>query len=239
VVPFTPDEAQPERGEVLRSQELPEGPELPERVAALLDTALRLHLELIEPRAVFETLPIDDFEKLYPGEGHNARATPLERVFPQATGLALYAATLGEGVCAEIRARFEQKDLAVAYMLDGVASVAADRLSRLLADRFGDIVARGSAGDGAPRVLPYSPGYCGWHVSGQGRLFARLRPEEIGISLNDSYLMTPIKSVSGVLVAGPGTIHRFRPSYPFCEGCATHACRERIAWALRGNGTPP
>ena len=233
VVPFGASEVQPDRVEVLRSQDLPTGPELPERVDALLRSALERHLELIEPRGVLETLPTADFGPLYSGEGQNDEATPLQEIFPRAGGLALYAATLGERVGGEIRSRFEEKDLALAYMLDSVASVAADRLSLLLAERYREKLSGPSTNGGPPKVLPYSPGYCGWHVSGQGRLFARLHPEEIGIVLNDSFLMTPIKSVSGVLVAGPGKIHRFRPDYPFCESCTTHACRARIASVVR------
>jgi hypothetical protein len=83
------------------------------------------------------------------------------------------------------------------------------------------------------RVLTYSPGYCGWHVSGQRALFRVLRPEEIGVTLNESCLMQPLKSVSGVMVAGAAAVHRFRPTYDFCDACATHECRTRMASVLR------
>ena len=65
------------------------------------------------------------------------------------------------------------------------------------------------------------------------KLFARLDPEQIGVTLNDSCLMTPIKSVSGVLVCGPGEIHRFRPDFDFCEDCKTQACGARMASVLK------
>ena len=61
-------------------------------------------------------------------------------------------------------------------------------------------------------VLRYSPGYCGWHVSGQINLFNTLTPEKIGITLGESCLMNPLKSVSGVLVAGPPNIHISTPT---------------------------
>jgi hypothetical protein len=108
-----------------------------------------------------------------------------------------------------------------------VASAAADGLAERLAARF-------AGDDDGSRALAYSPGYCGWHVSGQGRLFARLRPEEIGVTLNASFLMQPLKSISGVLVRGPGRIHRFAPDYPFCADCAGQPCRARIAAVLDG-----
>ena len=44
----------------------------------------------------------------------------------------------------------------------------------------------------------YSPGYCGWHVREQKQLFSLLPENPCGIKLNDSSLMHPLKSVSGI-----------------------------------------
>jgi hypothetical protein len=37
-----------------------------------------------------------------------------------------------------------------------------------------------------------------------------------------------------VLVAGPAGIHKFRPTYSFCETCQQKQCRDRMASVLRG-----
>jgi hypothetical protein len=50
----------------------------------------------------------------------------------------------------------------------------------------------------------FSPGYCNWDVSEQHLLFQLLPENACGISLNDRALMTPIKSVTGVLGIGNG-----------------------------------
>ena len=63
-------------------------------------------------------------------------------------------------------------------------------------------------------------------------LGAGLPAGEIGVTLNDSCLMSPLKSVSGVLVAGLGEAHRFRPDFPFCDDCRTHECGRRMASVL-------
>jgi hypothetical protein len=118
---------------------------------------------------------------------------------------------------------FAADDMARGFVLDAVASVSADLLTDRLAGRYRERV----SGEGTA-VLGYSPGYCGWHISAQRKLFERLGPEEIGISLNDSYLMQPLKSVSGVLVAGAGQIHRFRPEFSFCGECTTRQCLPRM-----------
>ncbi len=109
-------------------------------------------------------------------------------------------------------------------MLDAVASAAAERLVERLEHRF----ATAATGGPRPAVLAYSPGYCGWHVSGQRALFGALDPAEIGITLNESCLMQPLKSVSGVLVAGRAEIHDFDDDFPCCSLCSTRECRNRI-----------
>jgi len=55
-----------------------------------------------------------------------------------------------------------------------------------------------------------------------------LKPAEIGITLLDSYLMTPLKSISGVLLTGKKEIHIIKDDYPFCSQCKTHSCQQRI-----------
>jgi hypothetical protein len=112
-------------------------------------------------------------------------------------------------------------------MLDGVASAGAEHLSSVMAKRYEEIVISALKGHSTARVLPYSPGYCGWHISGQRRLFAALKPQTIGITLNSSCLMQPLKSVSGVLVAASPEDHDIEPAYSFCVDCTTQECRDR------------
>lgn len=49
---------------------------------------------------------------------------------------------------------------------------------------------------------PYSTGYCGWNITEQQVIFERFRQDNCGIILNDSCLMYPIKSVSGIIAVG-------------------------------------
>lgn len=48
----------------------------------------------------------------------------------------------------------------------------------------------------------FSPGYCGWHITEQKKIFSLLPPRICDITLNDSCLMHPIKSISGVIGIG-------------------------------------
>jgi len=67
---------------------------------------------------------------------------------------------------------------------------------------------------------PYSPGYCGWHVTQQKFLFSLLPEQPCGVRLSESSLMSPIKSVSGVIAVGERIVKR---KYG-CELCGKADC---------------
>lgn len=71
---------------------------------------------------------------------------------------------------------------------------------------------------------PYSPGYCGWHVSQQQLLFSLLPEHPAGVRLKESSLMSPLKSVSGIIAAGRKIIKR---KYG-CELCGKTDCYKNI-----------
>jgi hypothetical protein len=106
--------------------------------------------------------------------------------------------------------------------------VAADKAAAFVEQRFAHSLAECGWSLGSGAALRYSPGYCGWHISGQKKLFEYLKPQQIGLMLRPSYLMEPLKSVSGVVLAGPREMHEFDPSFPSCSTCKTYSCRDRI-----------
>lgn len=230
LVRFTAAEALPARGNVLEAQGLPGEEALSPRLRAVLDGAMTAYADLVEPRAVAEEVPPERFAAVLAPLGIPDADLVVGHVYPRAEGLALFVATLGEQVSAQIARLFDESALAEAWMLDAVASAGADLLAVRLADHFRKALAERRITD--VRVLPYSPGYCGWPTRGQRSLFDALRPEEIGVTLNDSCLMSPLKSVSGVLVAGTAETHRFRPDFPFCAECSTRECDRRMASVL-------
>jgi hypothetical protein len=219
----------PSRIVTLQTQGIPEGHDVPDRVITLADEARALYESLVHPRGVLAEISKAEFGEVYLGEGRNEEPTPLPRIIDQADHLALFAATLGEPLCQKINELFRTNDPAMGSMLDGIASQRADSAATLLGTLFLESLVEEGRADADTRVLPYSPGYCGWHVSGQRKLFAYLDPGLIDIELNESCLMSPLKSVSGVLVTGPAQIHDFDNDFEFCLDCATWDCRERIA----------
>jgi hypothetical protein len=228
IINFPLAEIEPVRTPVFQSQGITPGDKPSHVVYELYEDGVELFLKLAEPAAIISEISIREFAAIYTGEDKNGKNTPLEHIFPRATNLALFVGTLGEKISREISRLLDGCDFALGFMLDSVASFCADKVSKMSEQYFLKTLLKRGQADNSTRVLNYSPGYCGWDISGQGKLFASLHSEEIWIRLNESYLMTPLKSVSGVLVAGDRKIHYFKNNYPFCKECKTRTCRYRI-----------
>jgi hypothetical protein len=201
------------------------------RLAGLYQDACGLLAELIKPVGLVQEVTRTEFTQIFTGLGQNDPANPLADIFPRAENLALFAATLGQPVGDRISALFAAREFALAAMLDAAASAAADQTAAVLESCYGTTRSDNGSATSAAVPLRYSPGYCGWHVSGQQALFAVLKPAEIGLTLRESFLMEPLKSVSGVIVTGPAEIHSFADEFPCCDDCVERGCRSRIKQA--------
>ena len=218
----------PARSRVLVRAGVPANRKPSPRTLDLAERANELVIREAEPIGVLEDVSLGEILAVHRDGRPPEEDSVLERVAPFAQRLSLFAATVGEPVCARTRQLFAEGDAPLGLLLDAVASEATTALAEEMCDALlGE--RRGERRTGGLAVLAYSPGYCGWPVSGQRALFARLSPGEIGISLSESALMTPVKSVSGVLVAALPRAHRFRPDFDFCEACTEQTCLERMA----------
>jgi hypothetical protein len=228
VVQFSVDEIIPTAQEVLENQGMAGRPNLPARIIALLDSALDLFKKLAEPKGVMEDLALSDFPTLYDGNGRNSPEGPVPAIVPQAEALALFAATMGDNLMAKSSELFTTGGPALGYMLAAVNTAGAEHLGTRMALRFMELLPEEKRRSRELRAQYYCPGHCGWHISGQEKLFQALHPEEIGIALKPSWAMYPLKSISGILVVADIQAHRFRPAFSFCEPCKEHTCVQRL-----------
>ena len=208
----------PSKEDILKFQNVKNINDVPNILIDNLELSLELLKEKSNPIAIVKECSKSDFNNIYQGEGENTADSPLPHIIKKAEILHLFAITIGENITEEINKYFDQNEFPIGSFIDSGASLTADNIVGILENR----VASQST------TLAYSPGYCGWHVSGQRKLFQFLKPEQIGITLNDSCLMTPLKSVSGVLVSGTSEIHIFDNNYSFCEECTTYSCKIRM-----------
>ena len=129
--------------------------------------------------------------------------------FREATHFALFVATAGAEFDAWLHGQKESGDIMAEYVGDAFGSEIAEGAARETALRL----EAEAASLGMQCSNAYSPGYCGWRIDEQQRFFSLLPPAPCGITLNASCLMTPIKSVSGLIALGP---HMEKKPY----GCA-------------------
>lgn len=228
IIEISISDVAPERNKILMNQGISSEKELPEKVKKLLKGAMELFLKFSHPKGIISDISIHQFETIYEGEGLNEKVTPVNEIFRKADNLALFAVTIGEEVSQKIDELFTANEFALGSMLDSVASAGTDKTADIIEKHLFDLLINKGEITPSTGVLRYSPGYCGWHISGQKKLFEFLHPEDIGITLLESYLMKPLKSISGVLVAGKKEIHKIEDSYPFCSQCKTHSCQKRI-----------
>lgn len=128
----------------------------------------------------------------------------------------LFVATAGQEFEAfqhEVKA---SGDIYKEFLLDSLGSAIAEAVVRELCARVENHFL--PMGYGVSH--PYSPGYCGWHVTQQQLLFSMLPVHPCGVALSESSLMTPIKSVSGVMAVGSHIVKR---KYG-CELCGKADC---------------
>ncbi len=85
------------------------------------------------------------------------------------------------------------------YIADAIGSIIAEKTADCMEIALDEYIRN----RGWKHTNRFSPGYCGWHVSEQKKLFPLFpSAEPCGIRLTDSSLMLPIKSVSGVIGLG-------------------------------------
>jgi hypothetical protein len=216
------------------SQGIPKSHVLKNQITDLFEKSLRLFFSEADPSCIIREISQSEFDEIFIGDGNNEEEAPLKNIYPRADHLSLFAITMGNLVSQGISELFSNNDYALASILNTVASCAAEKSVELLEKRITQKLIQKQLTTTSSMVLSYSPGYCGWHISAQKKLFLFLHPEKIGIFLNESCLMTPLKSVTGILINCEKNIHDFDNRFSFCYNCKAQTCitrRERI----RGN----
>lgn len=130
--------------------------------------------------------------------------------------LAFFICTAGEGISRRSKEMLHGDDPAKGYVYDVLGSVTVETAM----DRIQEKISIEMQTKKIRLSNRYSPGYCDWSVQDQHKLFSFFPENHCGIKLNDSALMHPIKSVSGVLAAGPEVkYHQYH-----CDNCQSSTC---------------
>lgn len=137
----------------------------------------------------------------------------------QADQYAVFVATAGEEYDHYLKESKLSGDIMAEFLADAVGSEIAEAAVRFVNEK----IEKEASEKGYSITKPYSPGYCGWSVREQVQLFSIFPTQPCGIQLNDSCLMHPVKSVSGIVGMGSKVVET-----PYgCDTCSMQTCYKR------------
>jgi hypothetical protein len=126
--------------------------------------------------------------------------------------VAVFVCTAGEEIGRISREVMMGGDPLKGYILDVIGSIVVDAA----ADLMQDALAKSVIQSGQKITNRYSPGYCGWSVGEQHKLFQLIPDNFCGIKLTESALMDPVKSASGIIGIGEH-VRYFKYTCSYCD----------------------
>lgn len=149
------------------------------------------------------------------------RDLPGSAVFAHLARMAFAVCTIGPRLEAEVTELSKKGELLRAVVLDAIGSTAAEAT----ADAIDRRIAAEAEAQGLRTSCRASPGYGDWDVREQRAIFALVPAGRVGVTLGESCMMMPRKSVSfAVHVAAQPEMLRSENS---CENCQRRDCAFR------------
>jgi hypothetical protein len=137
----------------------------------------------------------------------------------KAEAIALFICTAGVGIGDWSKVLMSEGDLLKGYIIDSIGSITVEKAMDLIQHKL-EII---KANENLKITSRYSPGYCKWNVSEQHKLFSFFPEGFCGVHLNESALMHPIKSISGIIGIGK----EVRKNPYTCDMCDSKNCLYR------------
>ena len=164
-------------------------------LASSMEKALSLINGALSFRVGFVVVPLTWDEEGFPVFPFEHRSEKLKKNLEGCDKAVLFAATIGSGIDRLIR-RFEKADPKMGLLLQGLG---AERVESLC-DAFNDDVKELCEETGRETRMRYSPGYGDLPIEVQKVFLPLLDAERrLGITLSDSCLMAPSKSVTAII----------------------------------------
>ena len=176
-------------------------------------------LRTLTPKCVYKRYDMKVLENAVELDGWRIESIKLSRHLRGCKAAYLFAATLG------LQADMMIRRLSALNMARGtVAHSVANALIEDYCDEMQAQIAEKEAATGLFLKPRYSPGYGDFALESQKEIFARLEcAKRIGLTLTDTMLMVPFKSVTAVI----GVTDAPTCTYVKCRGCANTDCEFR------------
>lgn len=130
----------------------------------------------------------------------------------KSTSLAFFICTAGHSISSYSKECMNAGNTLRSYIADMAGSFLVEKCM----DRGEEILLDMVHKDTMKITNRFSPGYCGWNTLEQHKLFELFTPGFCGVTLTESALMQPIKSISGVIGIG-NDVKRKKYNCSFCN----------------------
>lgn len=137
----------------------------------------------------------------------------------KSAGAVIFICTAGSAIGELSQKLMADGELMEGYILDLLGSVTVEAAI----EKIQDILLTELKLNGFHLSNRYSPGYCGWPLTEQKKLFSLFPDDHCGIKLSHSCLMEPVKSVSGIIGFGTKVIKHLHE----CQLCDLETCMYR------------
>jgi hypothetical protein len=141
--------------------------------------------------------------------------------------VAIFLCTAGAEIGIRSKKAMQERDFLKGYIYDVVGS----EIVEAAADIMQEELEKSILDSGRKITNRYSPGYCGWDVVEQHKLFNLIPENFCGIQLTPSALMDPVKSISGIIGIGKSV----RYNQYTCKMCDLKDCVYRRARKSKNN----
>lgn len=141
----------------------------------------------------------------------------LVKIVGEARRFAVFVVTAGQAYDDWAQRIREQGDILGEFVADAMGSAVAESMGQYLNRRLDELL------EGEAHSSSFCPGQCKWDISEQRKLFSLLGEDNAGVRINDSFLMHPIKSVSGIIGIG----ETMNPLITSCSLCPRQDCFRR------------
>ncbi|NDP21093.1 MAG: 5-methyltetrahydrofolate--homocysteine methyltransferase [Paludibacter sp.] len=187
----------------------------------MIDIIIEKAYQICKPQMGFKILNGELIDsKTISVDGLSLRVgTVICRHLSESTQFAVFLSTAGKEYEDYLNELRQSGDIVSEFMADAIGSEIAEAGVRYICKLVGEEATK----SGLNATSSYCPGHCVWKLTEQSLLFSLLPPEPCGITLNDSCLMQPKKSVSGIIGIGENVVET--PSE--CDICTMKTCYKR------------
>jgi hypothetical protein len=195
------------------------------RVSMKIEQMKKIFRKRLRPQLFYRRIPVQAVkdDSVHLGDGQVLKSRKLSRVMKDCKDVICFVATIGPSVETEIKKLMDKKKLSEAYILDSMGSVAVEDIVEKFHTNMGNNLRAKEQGV----TFRFSPGYCDWPIADQKKLFSIFNAQKLDVHLNDSCIMQPRKSISGIFGLLPLNSAPCRGPCNPCDECNKRGCIAR------------